>query len=75
MSEFFRHISDDNSALISVYDYSIADAKKQTYETTVHKLVSSFQPDIVQGAALNFLDIENWTRLQFCPHPIILKDF
>lgn len=74
IQEFLDHLALDQDASISVYDYSIEDPLERTSQTTVRWLLSQFQQDSVRGAALNFLDIENRTRIQFCPYQIKLQD-
>lgn len=73
LADFLTNMSDDKDAHISVYDYSIADAKRRTYSTSVAKLCSSF-PSPPNAPALNFLDIQNRTGLQFSPSAIKLHD-
>ena len=69
-----KHLSEDKEAPLSVYDYSIPDPTKRTCQTTVHEILSCFPSENATRSALNFLDIENCTGIQFCPSPIILQD-
>lgn len=72
IQELLRHLSEHEEASISVYDYSIQDPAERTRQTTVSELLSSFQPGSTRSTALNFLGIENRTKIQFCPSPITL---
>ncbi|KAI9856078.1 MAG: hypothetical protein M1813_009298 [Trichoglossum hirsutum] len=74
IKELLEHIAEDEEASISVYDYSISDPAERTYQTTVRELLSCFPSENARRTALNFLDIENRTNIQFCPSPIILQD-
>ncbi|KAI9768126.1 MAG: JmjC domain-containing histone demethylation protein 1 [Geoglossum umbratile] len=74
IQDLLEHLAQDETASISVYDYSIKDPQQRTRQTTVRELLSCFRPENVRGTALNFLDIENRTRIQFCPHQIKLQD-
>jgi hypothetical protein len=74
IQELLKHLAEDKGASISVYDYYILDPIERTRQTTVHEVLSCFQPGSTRSAALNFLDIENRTKIQFCPSPIILQD-
>jgi hypothetical protein len=69
-----RHLAEDKEASISVYDYAIQDPRQRTRKTNIQELLSRFQSDSIGGTALNFLDIENRTNIQFCPFQIILYD-
>ncbi|KAH0563228.1 hypothetical protein GP486_002196 [Trichoglossum hirsutum] len=72
--DLLKHLADHEEASISVYDYSIPDPTQRTRQTTVHELLSCFPSEKACCTALNFLDIENRTQIQFCPSPIILQD-
>ena len=69
-----EHLTLDETTSISTYDYSIDDPQQRTRQTTVSELLSCFQPEHVRRTALKFLDIENRTRIQFCPPQIKLQD-
>lgn len=58
---------------INVYDYSIANPAARTKKVNVSKLLDNF-PSSPSLPALNFLDIENRTGLQFCPREVRLSD-
>lgn len=73
LADFLKDMSSDEDTDISVYDYSIGDAQGRTYTTKVRKLRSSF-PSCPDAPALNFLDIENRTGLQFCPSAVRRQD-
>ena len=72
--ELLKHLDEDKEALLSVYDYSLPDPTQRTRQTTVHEILSSFPSGNDIRPALNFLDIENRTGIQFCPSSIILRD-
>ncbi|KAI9784302.1 MAG: hypothetical protein M1839_002363 [Geoglossum umbratile] len=74
IQELLEHLAGDKEASISVYDYSVPDPAKRTRQTTVHEFLSCFRSGNTCRTALNFLDIENRTKIQFCPSPIILQD-
>ena len=74
IDDFCKHLADDKDASISVYDYSIEVSSQRTRKTTVHELLSCFLPEKACKAVLNFLDIENRTKIQFCPSQIVLQD-
>ncbi|KAI9765652.1 MAG: Lysine-specific demethylase 2A [Geoglossum simile] len=74
IQELLKHLAEDKGASISVYDYSIPDPAKRTRQTTVHEFRSCFRSGNTCRTALNFLDIENHIKIQFCPSPIILQD-
>src|SRR2546430_1623486 len=74
IQDLLKHLAEDEEASTSVYDYSIQDPLQRTRKTTVQELLSRFQSDNAGGTALNFLDIENRTKIQFCPFQIILQD-
>jgi hypothetical protein len=72
--ELAKHLAEDKKATISVYDYSISNPNERTRQTTVHEFQSCFSSENACHTALNFLDIENRTKIQFCPFPILLQD-
>ncbi|KAH0537308.1 hypothetical protein FGG08_005898 [Glutinoglossum americanum] len=72
--DLLKHFADYGAASISVYDYSVPDPTQRTRQTTVHELLSCFPSERACCTALNFLDIENRTQIQFCPSSIILQD-
>ncbi|KAH0545335.1 hypothetical protein FGG08_000634 [Glutinoglossum americanum] len=74
IQDFLKHLAEDEEASISVYDYSIEDPSQRTRRTTVGELLSCFWSGNVRGTALNFLDIENRTRIEFCPYQVILRN-
>lgn len=74
IQDFLQHLAEDDEASISVYDYSISDPCQRTRKTSVRELLTRFQSGNSCGTALNFLDIENRTNIQFCPSPILLQD-
>src|SRR4051794_2437666 len=74
IQELLEHLAEDKEASISVYDYSVPDPAERTRQTTVHEFLSCFRSGNTCHTALNFLDIENRTKIQFCPSPIILQD-
>jgi hypothetical protein len=72
--ELVEHLAQDRKATISVYDCSVSDPNERTRQTTVEELRSCFSSENACHTALNFLDIENRTKIQFCPSSIILQD-
>jgi hypothetical protein len=72
--DLLKHFADYSAASISVYDYSVLDPTQRTRQTTVDEPLSCFPSEKACCTALNFLDIENRTQIQFCPSPIILHD-
>jgi hypothetical protein len=53
-----------------VYDYSIGPPQGRTRDTNVGELLETFSSERTNPRALNFLDIENRTGIQFCPSAI-----
>ncbi|KAI9855657.1 MAG: hypothetical protein M1813_009703 [Trichoglossum hirsutum] len=72
--DLLEHLVEDKQATFSVYDYAIQDPLQRTRRTTISELLSCFQPDNTRSTALNFLDIENRTAIQFCPFQITLQN-
>ena len=72
--QLLRHLAENEHASVEVYDYSIEDSSKRTRKSSVHELLSCFQPENSHQPALNFLDIENRTKIPFCPPSITLQD-
>lgn len=56
-----------------MYNYSITKPAARTKKVNVSNLLDSF-PSSPSLPALNFLDIENRTSLQFCPREVRLSD-
>lgn len=69
-----KHLAEDEEASISVYDCSIEDPLQRTRKTNVRELLLLFSSGNVVRTPLNFLNIENRTRIQFYPFQIILQD-
>ncbi|KAH0551711.1 hypothetical protein GP486_007072, partial [Trichoglossum hirsutum] len=73
IKDFMDHLSVNETATLSVYNYTTEGLDKRTRQTTVPELLSHFRSK-ERGTALNFLDIENCTKIQFCPPSITLRD-
>ncbi|KAI9760830.1 MAG: hypothetical protein M1840_002192 [Geoglossum simile] len=74
IQEFLGTLAREMGASISVYDYSIQDPTKRTRRTTLDELISCFCRENTCRTALNFLDIENRSGIQFCPLSITLQN-
>ena len=74
IDDLCRHLADDRDASMSVYDYRIDEPERRTRPTKVNELLSCFLPGTVAKTALNFLDIENRTKIQFSPPQLVLQD-
>ncbi|KAI9763738.1 MAG: hypothetical protein M1840_009135 [Geoglossum simile] len=74
IQDLLEHLAEDKEASISVCDYDAQESLQKTRETTVRELLECFQSGNTRGAGLSFIDIENRTKIQFCPFQIILQD-
>lgn len=73
LDTFWTYLREDPEKVVDVYDYSVEDPVKRTYQTTVRGVLGHWDRPAHERHALNLLDIEN--RLgDFCPSEILQRD-